>query len=180
MARRAGSLQGNPAVEAAVGTIRGSARPAPGAPVPLEALCLTHADMGMYSPAVARASTTSDAFNAVAEPRRRELLDVLAGGERSVGELAQSLRVAQPVVSKHLRVLRDVKLVARRDQGRQRLYRLNGAALRPIHEWLRRYEESWSGAFDRMEMVLQTLEAQEERQHGQGAETQGSGHAARR
>ena len=129
---------------------------------------------------MARASTTSDAFNAVAEPRRRQILDALAGGEHSVGELAQSLRVAQPVVSKHLRVLRDVNLVARRDQGRRRLYRLNGAALRPIHEWLRRYEESWSGAFDRMEMVLQTLEAQEELQHGQGAETQGSGHAAQR
>jgi DNA-binding transcriptional ArsR family regulator len=120
----------------------------------------------MYSPTVARASTTSDAFNAVAEPRRREILDALAGGEQSVGELAQRLRVAQPVVSKHLRVLRDVNLVARRDQGRRRLYRLNGAALRPIHEWLRRYEESWSQAFDRMELVLQTLESREERQDG--------------
>ncbi|MGC8473007.1 MAG: ArsR/SmtB family transcription factor, partial [Candidatus Dormibacteria bacterium] len=89
---------------------------------------------------MARASTTSDAFNAVAERRRREILDALAGGEHSVGELAQCLRVAQPVVSKHLRVLRDVDLVVRRDQGRRRLYRLNGAALRPIHEWLRRYE----------------------------------------
>ena len=126
---------------------------------------------------MARASTTSDAFNAVAEPRRREILDALAGGERSVGELAECLRVAQPVVSKHLRVLRDVRLVARREHGRRRLYRLNGAALRPIHEWLRRYEESWSQAFDRMEMVLQTLESQEERRDGNGAETSGSGHA---
>ena len=107
----------------------------------------------------------------MAEPRRREILDALAGGEHSVGEPAQSLRVAQPVVSKHLRVLRDVNLVARRDQGRRRLYRLNGAALRPIHEWLKRYQESWPGAFDRMEMVLQTVEAQEERQDRQGAET---------
>ncbi len=166
MARRAGSLQGKPAVHAAVGAIRWSTCPAPGAPVPLETVRLTRAYIGMYSPTVARASTTSDAFNAVAEPRRREILDALAGGEQSVGELAQRLRVAQPVVSKHLRVLRDVNLVARRDQGRRRLYRLNGAALRPIHEWLRRYEESWSQAFDRMELVLQTLESREERQDG--------------
>lgn len=129
---------------------------------------------------MARASTTSDAFNAVAEPRRREILDALAAGERSVGELAQCLQVAQPVVSKHLRVLRDVRLVARRDQGRRRLYRLNGAALRPIHQWLQRYEESWSGALDRMETVLRTLESQEDRKNGPGAETSGSGHPPER
>jgi len=127
--------------------------------------------MSMYSPAMARASTTSDAFNAVAEPRRRAILDALAGGEHSVGELAESLRVAQPVVSKHLRVLRDVNLVSRRDAGRRRVYRLNGANLRPIHDWVRRYERSWSQAFDRMEMVLQRLESQEDCHYGTGDET---------
>ncbi|HVD03511.1 MAG TPA: metalloregulator ArsR/SmtB family transcription factor [Candidatus Dormibacteraeota bacterium] len=120
---------------------------------------------------MARASTTSDAFNAVAEPRRRAILDALAGGEHSVGELAESLRVAQPVVSKHLRVLRDVNLVSRRDAGRRRVYRLNGANLRPIHDWVRRYERSWSQAFDRMEMVLQRLESQEDCHYGTGDET---------
>lgn len=132
---------------------------------------MTHAYMSMYSPAMARASTTSDAFNAVAEPRRRAILDALAGGEHSVGELAESLRVAQPVVSKHLRVLRDVNLVSRRDAGRRRVYRLNGANLRPIHDWVRRYERSWSQAFDRMEMVLQRLESQEDCHYGTGDET---------
>jgi DNA-binding transcriptional ArsR family regulator len=126
---------------------------------------------------MARASTTSDAFNAVAEPRRRAILDALAGGERSVGELAESLRVAQPVVSKHLRVLRDVDLVARRDDGRRRVYRLNGAGLRPIHDWVRRYEHSWSVAFDRMEMVLQRLDSQEGCQDGTGDGAPGPGHA---
>ncbi len=79
---------------------------------------------------MARATTTSDAFNAVAEPRRRQILDALASGERSVGELVEALQVAQPVVSKHLKVLRDVDLVAMRESGRRRLYRLNGAPLR--------------------------------------------------
>ncbi len=135
------------------------------------------AHIGMYPAAVARASTTSDAFNAVAEPRRREILDALARGEHSVGELAERLRVAQPVVSKHLRVLRGVNLVVRRDDGRRRLYRLNGAALRPIHDWVQRYEQSWSQAFDRMEMVVQGLEPQEDSHDGAGNETDGPGHA---
>ena len=134
------------------------------------------AHIGMYSAAVARASTTSDAFNAVAEPRRREILDALGGGEHSVAELAERLRVAQPVVSKHLRVLRDVNLVARRDDGRRRLYRLNGAALRPIHDWVRRYEQSWSQAFDGMETVVSGLESQEDCHDGTGDETKGQGH----
>ena len=138
---------------------------------------MTSAHIGMYSAVVARASTTSDAFNAVAEPRRREILDALARGEHSVGELAERLRVAQPVVSKHLRVLRGVNLVARRDDGRRRVYRLNGSALRPIHDWVQRYEQSWSQAFDRMEMVLQSLEPQEDSHDGPGNETDSPGHA---
>ncbi len=123
---------------------------------------LTHADMSMYYLAMARASTTSDAFNAVAEPRRRQILDALASGEHSVGELVERLHVAQPVVSKHLKVLRDVDLVAAREAGRQRLYRLNGAPLKTIHDWVRSYEQSWSQAFDRMDIVLQELKTEED------------------
>ena len=83
---------------------------------------------------MARAATTADAFNAVAEPRRRQILDVLAAGERPVGELVDVLGLAQPQVSKHLRVLREVGAVDVRDEGRRRLYRVNGRALKPIHD----------------------------------------------
>ena len=98
---------------------------------------------------MARAATTADAFNAVAEPRRRQILDVLAGGERPVNDLVASLGLAQPQVSKHLRVLREVGAVDVRDEGRQRLYRLNGHALKPIHDWVQAYEASWDGALRR-------------------------------
>src|ERR687897_641806 len=96
---------------------------------------------------MARAATTTDAFNAVAEPRRRQILDVLAGGERSVNELVNALGLAQPQVSKHLRVLREVGAVDVREAGRQRLYRLNGPALKPIHDWVKAYERTWSERF---------------------------------
>jgi len=106
---------------------------------------------------VARAATTSDAFNAVAEPRRREILDLLAAGERPVNDLVRLLGLAQPQVSKHLRVLRDVGAVDVRDEGRQRLYRLNGPALKPIHEWVTQYEHLWSERFERLDVVLEEL-----------------------
>jgi DNA-binding transcriptional ArsR family regulator len=106
---------------------------------------------------MARAATTADAFNAVAEPRRREILDVLAGGERPVNDLVGALELAQPQVSKHLRVLREVGAVEVRDVGRQRLYRLNGRALKPIHDWVKNYERSWSERFDRLDVVLEEL-----------------------
>jgi DNA-binding transcriptional ArsR family regulator len=93
---------------------------------------------------MARAATTADAFNAVAEPRRRQILDILADGERPVKDLVALLGLAQPLVSKHLRVLREVGLVDVRDEGRQRMYRLNGHALKPIHDWVKSYEQSWS------------------------------------
>lgn len=125
------------------------------------ALLLTYADMGMYGLVMARAATTTDAFNAVAEPRRRQILDALSSGERSVTDLVDALGVAQPVVSKHLRVLREVGLVAVRDAGRQRLYRLTGAPLKTIHDWVRGYEQTWSVAFDQMETVLDELIFQE-------------------
>ena len=107
--------------------------------------------------AVARAATTADVFNAVAEPRRRELLDVLAGGERPVNDLVASLGLAQPQVSKHLKVLREVGLVDVRDEGRQRVYRLNGYALKPIHDWVKTYERAWSERFDALDAVLDEL-----------------------
>jgi DNA-binding transcriptional ArsR family regulator len=112
--------------------------------------------------AMARAATTTDAFNAVAEPRRRQILDVLAGGERPVNDLVQMLGLAQPQVSKHLRVLREVGAVEVRDRGRQRLYRLNGRALKPIHDWVQPYEQSWSERFERMDDVLDELKRKEQ------------------
>ncbi|WP_410638863.1 ArsR/SmtB family transcription factor [Amycolatopsis sp. lyj-346] len=111
---------------------------------------------------MARAATTADTFNAVAEPRRRQILDVLMGGERSVGDLVDLLGLAQPQVSKHLRVLREVGAVDVRGDGRQRLYRLNGAALKPIHDWVKRYERTWAERFDLMDEVLEELKEQEQ------------------
>jgi DNA-binding transcriptional ArsR family regulator len=110
---------------------------------------------------MARAATTADAFNAVAEPRRRQILDVLAAGERPVNDLVQLLGLAQPQVSKHLRVLREVGAVDVRDSGRQRLYRLNGHALKPIHDWVRTYEQSWSERFEALDAVLEDLKQTE-------------------
>ena len=107
---------------------------------------------------MARAATTTDTFNAVAEPRRRQILDILAGGERPVNDLVRLLGLSQPQVSKHLRVLREVGAVDVRDEGRQRLYRLNGHALKPIHDWVKNYERLWSERFDRLDGVLGELE----------------------
>jgi DNA-binding transcriptional ArsR family regulator len=112
-------------------------------------------------PGMARAATTADAFNAVAEPRRREILDVLAGGERPVNDLVRVLGLAQPQVSKHLRVLREVGAVQVREDGRQRLYRLNGRALKPIHDWVRNYEQAWSERFEQLDIVLDELKKEQ-------------------
>jgi len=111
---------------------------------------------------MARAATTADTFNAVAEPRRRLILDVLAGGERPVNDLVRELGLAQPQVSKHLRVLREVGAVEVRERGRQRLYRLNGPALKPIHDWVKNYESLWSERFDQLDVVLEELKQKEE------------------
>jgi len=124
--------------------------------------------ISVYNPIMARAATTTDAFNAVAEPRRRQILDVLAGGERPVNDLVTQLRLAQPLVSKHLRVLREVGLVEVRDRGRQRLYRLDGQALKPIHDWVKNYERSWSQRFDRLDLVLEELKQTKEENDGSG------------
>ena len=114
---------------------------------------------------MARAATTTDAFNAVAEPRRRQILDLLAQGERPVNDLVEMLGLAQPQVSKHLRVLREVDLVHVRDAGRQRLYRLNAAPLRDIHDWLAKYQQMWAARFDALDTVL--AELKEEEDHGE-------------
>jgi DNA-binding transcriptional ArsR family regulator len=111
---------------------------------------------------MARVATTADAFNAVAEPRRRQILDVLAAGERPVNDLVHVLGLAQPQVSKHLRVLREVGAVEVREDGRRRLYRLNGHALKPIHDWVASYERTWSERFDQLDTVLADLRDKEE------------------
>ncbi len=113
---------------------------------------------------MARAATTADAFNAVAEPRRRQILDVLAGGERPVNDVVAELGLAQPQVSKHLKVLREVGLVHARDEGRQRVYRLDGRALKPIHDWVKDYEQAWSERFEALDDVL--VELKEDRGDG--------------
>ena len=112
---------------------------------------------------MARAATTADAFNAVAEPRRRQILDALAGGERPVNDIVELLGLAQPQVSKHLRVLREVGAVEVRGDGRRRIYRLNGDALKPIHDWVKGYERLWSERFDELDVVLEELKTKEAR-----------------
>ena len=111
---------------------------------------------------MARAATTADTFNAVAEPRRRQILDVLAGGERPVNDLVQLLGLAQPQVSKHLKVLREVGAVDVRDSGRQRLYRVNGHALKPIHDWVKTYERMWTERFEALDDVLDDLNKEQD------------------
>ena len=98
-----------------------------------------------------RAATTSDVFNAIAEPRRRELIDLLARGEEhAVGDLVRAMRMPQPAVSKHLSVLRRVRLVSVHHRGRSRLYRLNPTELRPVHDWIKMYERYWTNQLDRI------------------------------
>lgn len=108
---------------------------------------------------MARAATTSDVFNAVAEPCRREIVEALAVRERSVGDLADSLRLSQPVVSKHLAVLRTVDLVAVRNDGRRRVYRLNPSALLPMEQWLAGFRHLWAARLDRFDSILAELHA---------------------
>lgn len=97
-----------------------------------------------------RASTTSDAFNAIAEPRRREILELLADDERSVSDIAEALDLGQPSVSKHLQVLRDVGLVELRRDGRRALYRTNAQSLRPIHDWSGLFTRHWRNQLRRI------------------------------
>ena len=112
---------------------------------------------------MARASTTSDVFNAIAEADRRDILDVLRTGEKAVGSIVSDLSMSQPQVSKHLRVLSEVGLVRCRAEGRRRLYRLEPARLEPLQEWLAKYEQAWHARMDRMDSYLKELQ-QGERQ----------------
>ena len=107
--------------------------------------------------AMARAATTSDVFNAIAEPQRREILVLLRAGERPVTELAQELGMTQPGASKHLRVLREVGLVRDRKAGKRRLYGLDAGGLRPVHEWSGGFERFWNESFDRLDEYVQHL-----------------------
>src|SRR5499433_687628 len=113
-----------------------------------------------YVGTVARSSTTSDVFNAVAEARRREILDVLMTGEKAVGAIVDALSMSQPQVSQHLRVLSEVGLVRCRPAGRRRLYRLEPARLRPLHDWLAKYEQAWNDRLDRIDDYLKELQRQ--------------------
>lgn len=115
-----------------------------------------------YNVDMARTPTTSDAFNAVAEKSRRELLDVIGAGEVTVGELVNRLDLSQPQVSKHLGVLRSVGLVFVRTDGRHRWYRVNGPALKPIHDWVRSFERTWNARLARLDDLLVELKSQEE------------------
>ena len=113
---------------------------------------------------MARTPTTTDAFNAVAEANRRQLLDALGTGEATVGELVDRLGMTQPQVSKHLGVLRAVGLVSVRVDGRHRWYRVNGPALQPIHDWVRTFERTWNARLDRLDDLLAELQSQEKEQ----------------
>jgi DNA-binding transcriptional ArsR family regulator len=104
----------------------------------------------MYSPVMPRAATTSDPFNAIAEPRRRHILELIASEERSVGEIVDALELEQPSISKHLQVLRDVGLVTMRRDGRRVLYRTNSEGLRTIHDWCAMFAQHWRSQLRRI------------------------------
>jgi DNA-binding transcriptional ArsR family regulator len=114
-----------------------------------------------YDARVARSATTTDAFNAVAEGSRRELLDALGSGEATVSDLVDRLELSQPQVSKHLAVLRTVGLVSVRAEGRHRWYRVNGVALQPVYEWIRSFESTWNTRLDQLDDVLVELQKKE-------------------
>ena len=118
---------------------------------------------------MARAATNSDAFNAVAEPRRRDILVYLADRERHVNEIVSALEMEQPSVSKHLRVLREVGLVRMRREGRRKLYRTNAAAIRPLHEWAGEFERFWRHALSRVKERAEAKMAEAGASQGDGA-----------
>jgi DNA-binding transcriptional ArsR family regulator len=111
---------------------------------------------------MARAATTSDAFNAIAEPQRRQILLLLKGRERAVNDLAHALRITQPRTSKHLRVLRAVGLVRMREAGQERRYSLDARGLKPIHEWVGGFEQFWNEGFDRLNTYVKELQKKEQ------------------
>jgi DNA-binding transcriptional ArsR family regulator len=110
---------------------------------------------------MARSATTSDVFNAIAEPKRRQIIELLAPRERSVNDVAKLLCMAQPTASKHLKVLKEVGLVSMREAGQQRLYALNGGALKEVYDWAKRFEQLWTERFDRLDELLEELKARD-------------------
>src|SRR5262245_40128911 len=115
---------------------------------------------------MARAATTSDVFNAIAEPRRRKIIDLLAGGgEQAVGDLVGALRIRQPAVSKHLGVLRRVRIVSVSRRGRRRMYRLNARELKPVHDWVKTYERFWSHQLTRIKERAERKAREQSHQH---------------
>ena len=120
--------------------------------------------MSEYDAAVARSSTTLDVFNAIGEAHRRDILDTLIAGEKAVGTIVNDLSMSQPQVSKHLRVLSEVGLVRCKAEGRRRLYRLEPEHLRPLHDWLAKYEQAWNERLDRMDDYLKELQQEGEQQ----------------
>jgi DNA-binding transcriptional ArsR family regulator len=123
-----------------------------------------HMPISTYDGLVARSSTTSDVFNAIGDVHRREILDALIAGEKTVGAIVNDLSMSQPQVSKHLRVLSEVGLVRCRAEGRRRLYRLEPEHLRPLREWVVKYEQAWNDRMDRLDDYLQELQQQGELQ----------------
>ena len=120
---------------------------------------------------MARAATTSDVFNAIAEPRRREIIDLLASsGEQAVGDLVGALRLPQPAVSKHLRVLRRVRLVTASRRGRWRVYRLNPGELKTVHDWVKHYERFWTHQISRIKERAEQRAREEKQKQGQGSD----------
>jgi DNA-binding transcriptional ArsR family regulator len=117
-----------------------------------------------YDVRMARMATTTDAFNAVADASRRALLDALGDREFTVSELVDRLDLSQPQVSKHLAVLREVDVVSARVDGRRRWYRINGPALKPVHDWVRNFEGTWNASLDRLDDLLVELQSQKEQQ----------------
>lgn len=113
---------------------------------------------------MARAATTSDVFNAIAEPQRRDILVLLRSGERAVTEVAREMGMTQPGASKHLRVLREVGLVRDRREGKQRLYGLQARGLRPVHEWTGGFEQFWNESFDRLDAYVHDLKRNDKEQ----------------
>jgi DNA-binding transcriptional ArsR family regulator len=123
-----------------------------------------HMPISTYDRPVARSSTTSDVFNAIGDVHRREILDALIAGEKTVGAIVNGLSMSQPQVSKHLRVLSEVGLVRCRAEGRRRLYRLELEHLRPLHDWVAKYERAMNDRMDRLDDYLQALQQQGELQ----------------
>jgi len=110
---------------------------------------------------MARSATTTDAFNAIAESSRRDILDAIGHGEASVGELVDRLGLSQPQVSKHLAVLRAVDVVLVREDGRHRWYRVNGPALKPVHDWVQGFARTWNARLDRLDDLLGELQRED-------------------